>query len=157
MVFNAHRFVKLAVKDCSGGCSVRHVDTEPHDEVVHALRNVIAAAGLAPYNAIYPERQIEVPNATRIDDSEDGEAPQHYSDLVFTDPGGSVIHLDVSIVNTAGTTVRQAAAQRLGGGHGCLIQRERNKLRNAQELIRGSEAQDRALTPACSQTKPGCS
>jgi len=141
---NAHSCSHLEVCSRLGGL------VQPHDEVVHALRNVIAAAGLAPYNAIYPERQIEVPNATSLDDSEDGEAPKHYSDLVFTDSDGSVIHLDVSIVNTAGMTVRQAAAQRLGGGYGCLVQRERTKLRNAQAWINGSETQ----IPQSTQEEP---
>ena len=79
-------------------CSLLGGLVQPHDEVVSALRNIIAAAGLAPHNAIYPERQIEVPNATSLDDSEDGDAPKHYSDLVFTDSEGSVIHLDVSCI-----------------------------------------------------------
>ena len=138
---NAHSSSHLEVCSRLGGL------IQPHNEVVSALRNIIAAAGLAPYNSIYPERQIETPNATSLDDSEVGAPPKHFSDLVFTDSDGSVTHLDVSIVNTAGTTVRQAAAQRHGGGYGCLIQRERTKLRNAQEWIRGSESKDPTSSP----------
>jgi hypothetical protein len=47
-------------------------------------------------------------------------------------------------------TVRQAAAQRLGGGYGCLVQRERTKLRNAQAWINGSETQ----IPQSTQEEP---
>ena len=50
--------------------------------------------------------------------------------------------MDVSIVNTAGSLVRQAATKSLTGAYNCLKQRERNKLQNAQQWLRGPISTD---------------
>ena len=116
----------------------------PHNEVVSALRNIIAAAGLARYDTIQLERLM----STRVKTNEDEDpdtgtmSSNSYSDLTFQTAEGEIVHVDVSIIHSASQTVQAAARNSPQGFYNQLCQRERSKLRTAQTWLNNPNLPD---------------
>ena len=109
----------------------------PHNEVVSALKNIIAASGLAKYDTIHLERPMsDHGKHIEEDDPEVEDGPsKSYSDLTFQTAEGETVHVDVSIVHSASKAVKEATRRSTQGYYNLLRQRERAKLKTAQSWL----------------------
>ena len=88
-----------------------------HNEVVSALKNIIAASGLAKYDTIHLERLMSDKGKHIEEDDpevEDGSS-KSYSDLTFQTAEGETVHIDVSIVHSAPKAVKEATRKNTQG------------------------------------------